>query len=55
MQETPATPETSLLNLFRLERELGRDLYGDELLAGATAAVELRRIMRKRRLARENP
>jgi hypothetical protein len=55
MRETPATPETSFLNLFRLERELGRDLYGDELLAGATAALELRRIMRNRRPARENP
>jgi hypothetical protein len=55
MRETPATPETSLLNLFRLEHELGRELHSDELLAAATAAVALRTIMQKRRLARENP
>jgi len=55
MREDPATPETSLVNLLRLEREMGRDLYSDELFAAATAAVELRRIMRNRRLARENP
>jgi hypothetical protein len=55
MREGPATPETALLNLLWLEREMGRDLYSDELFAGATAAVELRRIIRNRRLARENP
>jgi hypothetical protein len=55
MREDPATPETSLLNLLWLEREIGRDLYSDELLAAATVAVELRRIIRNRRLARENP
>ena len=55
MREGPATPESSLLNLLWLEREMGRDLYSGELLAAAAAAVELRRIIRNRRLARENP